>query len=415
MTIGRIPFAGLSRDHTLRIAEEFFAAVRDHAQFGVCLTDHEGRFFYANRRYLDLYGYQEEELLGQPFTIVLPEDARAAAQALHQEFLAGRCEELPAVWTVQRKDGTQFRLSVTAGRGVGADGTPFKITMVIDVTEMDRAQQEAWSLVGELEQVSLDVARKNDRLLVLNTELRRQKQAVDEANATKARFIATINHELRTPLNAIMGFADVIREQALGPVGNPAYVDYARHILNSGAHLMDMIDNVLDLSRLESGHWSLHCVTTDVGPLLDQACTMLHQRAEAKGIVLHQDVPAPLPQIVADQRVLLQCLLNLLSNALKFTPAQGTVTLRAWAETKAGSLFLQVEDSGPGIPPEILPRLGRPFERGLADARGEPGTGLGLALTRSFAEMHGGRLDLTSTVGVGTTATLALPLGPRPA
>jgi signal transduction histidine kinase len=242
----------------------------------------------------------------------------------------------------------------------------------------------------------------------LETYLRRAKDEAEMASRSKTEFLANMSHELRTPLNAVIGFADILIGQIFGPLGDSRYRDYARDIRDSGQHLLTLINDVLDVSKVEFGKVELLEETVDVMGVVESCIRLMRERAETAGIRLQQELPRNLPQIQADSRRLKQILLNLLSNAVKFTPPGGRVTLRA--NDGADGLRLVVEDSGIGIAAADLEKALRPF--GQIDsrlARKYQGTGLGLPLARSMTELHGGKLVLESTPGHGTTATVWLP------
>jgi signal transduction histidine kinase len=243
---------------------------------------------------------------------------------------------------------------------------------------------------------------------LVETQLRRAKDEAEMASRSKTEFLANMSHELRTPLNAVIGFSDILIGQIFGPLGDSRYRDYARDIRDSGQHLLNLINDVLDVSKVEFGKVELLEETVDVMAIIEACIRLMRERADTAGIRLVQELPRALPQIQADSRRLKQILLNLLSNAVKFTPPGGRVTIRA--RDGADGLRLVVEDSGIGIAPADLEKALRPF--GQIDsrlARKYQGTGLGLPLARSMTELHGGELILESAPGRGTTATVWLP------
>ena len=226
-------------------------------------------------------------------------------------------------------------------------------------------------------------------------------------SAGKTRFLATMSHELRTPLNAVLGFADIMRQKLFGPLPD-RYADYADSIHEAGSHLLDMINDVLDLSKIEAERYTLALETFDARDAVSAAVTLMRVQADDKGVALAAALPAEPVMVLADRRALKQIALNLLSNALKFTAPGGAVT--ATLDAIGPYLELAVADTGVGIAPEDLARLGRPFEQaGGADQRAQ-GTGLGLSLVRSLTELHGGRMSLDSVLGEGTAALVRLPV-----
>ncbi len=238
-------------------------------------------------------------------------------------------------------------------------------------------------------------------------EARDKAARADQANQAKSAFVAMISHELRTPLSAIIGFAELIEQQSVGPIGNNKYRDYATDIRQSGQHLLGIINDILDLSKVESGKENLREENFAAEDLFDGVRIMIEGRAKDAGVTLVFDYPRDLPAIRADQRRLTQILVNLLSNAVKFTPEGGQVTLRSWATEGSGFVF-QAIDTGVGIAREDIPLALSVFGQ-VDNQTGDQGTGLGLPLAKALAELHGGTLDLQSEINEGTTVTLRLP------
>ncbi|MBI1208633.1 MAG: PAS domain S-box protein [Azospirillum sp.] len=243
--------------------------------------------------------------------------------------------------------------------------------------------------------------RIEERLLV------QAKIAAEEANQSKSRFLANVSHELRTPLNAIIGFSEIMASELMGPLGNSRYVDYAGGIWSSGCHLLELINDVLDLARIEAGRYDLIEEAIEIDQAFGEVTQITRSLAESKDVHLEAQAAGPL-RLRADRRALRQMLVNLVSNGIKFTPTRGTVTLRA-ALARDG-LHLDVVDTGIGIPPERIGELGRPFVQiDPGYDRRHDGTGIGLYLTRSLIELHQGRLDIASKPGQGTTVSLIFP------
>ncbi|MEL3890586.1 EAL domain-containing protein [Ferrovibrio sp. MS7] len=248
------------------------------------------------------------------------------------------------------------------------------------------------------------------------TEQYRQQRRIEaalrraeEASRAKSQFLANMSHELRTPLNAIIGFSEIIRDQMFGSVGIPRYVDYARDINASGSHLLAVIGDILDMSRIEAGYYALDEKSVDLGAVIGSALTMVRPQAERAGAMLRNLCPEALPKLRADERVLKQVLINLLGNAVKFTPSGGTIDV-IYRLDHDGGLVLGVVDTGIGIPPDRLEHIFEPFQLAKAEvARQHGGTGLGLSISKRLMELHGGTLILSSTVGVGTEARLNFP------
>jgi len=260
---------------------------------------------------------------------------------------------------------------------------------------------EVVALYGMLQDITRD--KRNQAAL---------QHALEEneaANRAKSRFLATMSHELRTPLNAIIGFSEMMSAELLGPLGNKRYVDYAGSINESGRYLLDLINDILDMSKIEAGKYELVHEPVNVAKAIRLACHMIENSIRDKGLHLSFKNPNETAVIEADRRAFMQIMLNLLSNAVKFTDAGGSITIDI---TDAGEnrIIIDVSDTGIGIPAEKLHRIGQPFEQvSSAMARGHNGTGLGLAITKKLVEMHDGELKIASVFGQGTTISVILP------
>jgi two-component system cell cycle sensor histidine kinase PleC len=239
-------------------------------------------------------------------------------------------------------------------------------------------------------------------------DLQEAKEAAENAYASKTRFLANMSHELRTPLNAIIGFSEMMQRQLLGPVGNPRYLDYTNSIRQSGQHLLELINDILDMSKIEAGKYELYVEEMNIGKIIRLGIHMVEGRAEESQVrLIADDIPDDI-QITADRRAIMQILLNLMSNAVKFTRAGGTVEIRCNREL--GGVAISVSDTGIGIPKEKIGIITMPFEQVSSEfTRNHEGSGLGLAITKELIELHGGTLDINSEVGVGTVVTVYLP------
>jgi signal transduction histidine kinase len=239
--------------------------------------------------------------------------------------------------------------------------------------------------------------------------LRQAKAAAEEANEAKSRFLAHMSHEFRTPLNAIMGFSEIIRNKVLGDGVSSAYTTYADHIHRSGEHLLNIVNDILDMAKIESGVQPLHQDTVDLRAVVSAAASFVQGLATQRGLQISVDTPSHLPSVSGDERFIRQVLINLLSNAIKFSPPEGEILV--WTAYRAGHwLDISVKDSGPGIEPTLLRRLGEPFLQGNpAVSHLGKGTGLGLSICKRYMDLLGGELKIESIVGIGTTATIRFP------
>ncbi|HVV26684.1 MAG TPA: PAS domain-containing sensor histidine kinase [Rhizomicrobium sp.] len=370
--------------------EASYRAFFDHAVDGIFRTTSDGHYLAVNQALADIYGYATPEALIAGLTDI-------GAQ-LYVE--PGRREEFRA--QMQSNDVvTNFVSEIYHRSGKR-----------IWISENARAVRD-WS--GSLlcyEGTVKDVTEKFEQERALRAALRQ----AEIANKMKAAFLAAMSHELKTPLNAVLGFSEIIRDQVLGPVGNPAYREYADDIHNSGARLLSIINDVLDVSRLEGGLLTIDARPENFMDLAERAMGLARGLTHDKRRI-EVEAPADMPSLRVDPRRLSQALGNLLANALKFTPADGRVRLLARL-AQDGSAQLVVEDTGIGMAEETIAAALEPFRQidGTLARRFE-GTGLGLSIAKALTELHGGTLAIRSAVDEGTTVTLSLPptcVGTRP-
>ncbi len=264
---------------------------------------------------------------------------------------------------------------------------------------------ERRSLDGGIVGILSDVTEVKEREQVLSDS----KNEAVLASRAKSEFLANMSHELRTPLNAIIGFSEILNSELFGPVGSPQYKEYAADINNCGSHLLGIINDILDVSKIEAGRFPLDETKVDLVEAVEGCFRIVGGRIEALGLCLENGLRGNLPRLVADDRVLRQTLINLLSNAIKFTPAGGHVRVQAGLTDELG-LFISVSDTGVGIPKADLPKVTEAFYQvdGSTQRKFE-GTGLGLHLSAMFMELHGGKLEIDSELGIGTTVTLLFP------
>lgn len=326
------------------------------------------------------------------------------------------------VWLVADRTWTiSVRSADSAG---GAAGSPtvwvigfagFALTALLSLylatlTNRNRAIERAVAArTAELSTANRSLYEEIGRRRRIEGELRNAKDQAEVANHAKSAFLAMISHELRTPLNAILGFSEVMSEEIYGPVGNDRYRTYLRDISQSGQHLLGLINNILDLSKVEANEFSLSEEWLDLADLVDETVRLIERKADESKIAIKTDLPRELPALWADGRAVRQILINLLSNAVKFTPAGGRVTVAGKCD-ESSRIVLSISDTGIGIPQEHQKRIFQPFTQvDTSLARKFDGTGLGLPLTRSLAELHRARLTLRSIPDSGTTVTIYFP------
>jgi PAS domain S-box-containing protein len=309
---------------------------------------------------------------------VHPDDRALVAEHMRRR-IAGEETVSHYEFRLQRPDGSTIWVDTRAAL-VNWDGQPASLSWMSDISE-----------------------RK-----AMELELVESKDAAEFANRTKTEFLANMSHELRTPLNAIIGFAEVIKDEMFGPVGLPRYAEYARDIHTSGRHLLELINDILDLSKIESGKLELREEQIAPGAVIEDSLTLVRGRAQESAVSLVTEIEPGLPLLTCDGRAFKQVLLNFLSNAVKFTPAGGTVTIGV--HRASGGLALWVRDTGIGMTASDIQTAFSAF--GQIDskiARQHKGTGLGLPISKSLIELHGGTLIVDSAPDEGTTMTATFP------
>ena len=316
----------------------------------------------------------------------------------------------------------------TIPAAVYAGLTPVMIAIIIFMAPWDGFQNLSLSIMAggaqlyfvilarRLYSTSLDTLSLSMEKEALIAELEQSKSNSDEArrraeeaNLAKSRFLATMSHELRTPLNAILGFSEVLKGELFGAHNVPAYKEYSADIHSSGQHLLMLINEILDLSRVEAGRYDLREESVSLPHVVEDCRHLLSLRAKNRDISVIDVIEPELPRIWADERAIRQITLNLLTNAIKFTPQGGAITLKVgW--TASGGQYLSIRDTGPGIPSDEISTIMSSFGRGtLAQKNAEEGTGLGLPIVKGLVELHGGTFTLKSEVRVGTEVVVVLP------
>jgi two-component system cell cycle sensor histidine kinase PleC len=305
---------------------------------------------------------------------------------------------------VELNDGRWLQISERRTAEGGMVVTAIDISAIKQQEAVRRKNEEA--LQGAVH----DLQSSQEQLAELARKYEAEKIRAEGANKAKSEFLANMSHELRTPLNAINGFSEIMVNQLFGPLGDKRYVEYAQDILNSGQHLLALINDILDMAKIEAGKLNIKFEPMRLDEVIEDAVRLMRNRAETSGLELSVELPN-LPEIEADYRAVKQVLLNLLSNAVKFTPRGGKVTVRAALEMGAGGerVRVAVSDTGIGISEQDLDRLAKPFEQIESQlSKTQQGSGLGLALTKSLVEMHQGELAMESEPGKGTTVSFTL-------
>ena len=285
------------------------------------------------------------------------------------------------------------------------------VSVGTDITALKRHEEKL--LDSEKRQFATisDLRASRQRLAELAEKYAAEKTRAEEANQAKSKFLANMSHELRTPLNAIIGFSEIMESGMFGPLGADKYREYCSDIRSSGEYLLDVINDILDMAKIEAGRIRLDFEDLDLDTLLAEAMRVVSTRAEDKRLELVAKI-SPELGLRADRRALKQIVLNLLSNAVKFTPSGGRVTVRGRAADDC--IVLAIADTGIGIAKEALARLGRPFEQVESQlTKTHHGSGLGLAIAKSLVELHGGRMRIRSTLGKGTLVVVRMPMHPQ--
>jgi two-component system, cell cycle sensor histidine kinase PleC len=319
----------------------------------------------------------------------------------------------------QPQGARTFEAQLTDGRWMHISERRTKdggyVSVGTDITKIKQHEQKLIegekrriATINDLRHSQQALERQTDELADLAEKYAEEKTRAEEANQAKSKFLANMSHELRTPLNAIIGFSEIMESAMFGPLGAEKYTEYSRDIRESGQYLLDVINDILDMSKIEAGSMHFTPETVELDHILADSLRVVGGRASEKRLTLHSDI-APGIKLTADRRALKQIALNLLSNAVKFTPDAGAVTVRGRA--RGGMVTIAIEDDGIGIPKDALHKLGRPFEQVESQlTKRHQGSGLGLAIAKSLVEMHGGAMRIRSALGSGTMVVVRLPL-----
>ncbi len=368
----------LTQGVTLRRKDALMRRIVDNTFDGIVTLDDSLEIRGVNPSAEKIFGYDANEVMGRPWSTLVeivggtgeePRPAAACRPALGTQEALGR-----------RKSGEPLDLEIAVSRLEDED-KPLFIVLVRDITERKRYIK---ALVAAKEQA-------------------------EQASRSKSEFLAAMSHELRTPLNAIIGFSEVMTRGMFGPLGSPKYLEYASDIHNSGVHLQDVIMDILNMAKIESGKFELEESEFDVGAAVQASLRMVRERAKTESVEIVSRISASVPVLNGDERLFRQILLNLLSNSVKFTPEGGKVTVSAWIDDER-CLCVGVADTGIGMGEDEIATAFEPFAQlDSSLARKFEGTGLGLPLVKHFIEMHGGAVFVDSTPGVGTNIWVRFP------
>ncbi|MDA0652343.1 MAG: PAS domain-containing sensor histidine kinase [Proteobacteria bacterium] len=350
-----------------------------HTSDAVIAYDVDGNLLYANRPCISLCGFKTFDELKESATLPLFEMTP---------------ETPPVALPDGLSHGSFSKEVVLIGNGDN------RTTVLLSAARLPVSAQFPTRFYASITDIS--VLRSAQEMLEA------QNMELSTANRAKSEFLANMSHELRTPLNAIIGFSEIMKKQAFGPLGSPHYLEYMEDIHNSGNHLVDIINDILDLSKIEAGCMELHETKLPVRTMINSCLRIMHERAASAEVKLVVRVPDDLPDLHADERLVKQMLINLLSNGVKFTPAGGTITVGA--QYKSGAVLIGVADTGIGMSREDALLALEPFRQvDGSHTRQQEGTGLGLPLVKSYIELHGGGFRLDSGPGKGTLVTLTFP------
>ena len=368
------------------------------------LWDADNRLVICNSKYQQLHELPDEAIVeGTPYAAVMKHASLPIVTT--QIPTDGRPEEGARSYEAQLADGRWLQINERRTKDGGF------VSVGTDITALKRHEERLMeserrmrATVADLRQSRQKLESQARQLVELAEKYAEEKTRAEEANRAKSEFLANISHELRTPLNAIIGFSEIMQQGMFGSLGSEKYVEYCSDIHHSGNYLLGVINDILDMSRIEAGQLDLSVEAVDVEEVVGEATRIMGASASEKGILVAAGI-TPNLKLNVDRRAMKQILLNLLSNAVKFTPPGGRVTVRARAEH--GGIVLAVEDTGIGIPKKEISRLGQPFVQVENQfTKSHKGSGLGLAIARSLIHLHGGRMEIQSEVGVGTVVTV---------
>ncbi len=411
---GRLHLIGIAMDVTEqhRLAQRYAEADQRLADAIECTSEAFVLWDKADRLVMCNTHFQQAYKL--PDDVLVPGVERGAVQAaaarpiIERRIADADSANHSKTTEVQLADGRWLQINERRTRdgglvSVGTDITALKRHQV----RLRESERRLMATIGDLSASRQTLERQKAELSIANANYQAEKERAEAANKAKSEFLANMSHELRTPLNAILGFSEILQNQMFGPLGSEKYHEYSRDIHDSGKHLLNVISDILDMSKIEAGHMRITTEVIDLAPLIDETLRLTSIPAEQKNIHVEAAIDNGLT-LVADRRAMKQVLLNLMSNAVKFTNDGGSIRLRA--RKVAGAVTLTIADTGIGIPRAALRKIGQPFEQVQSQyAKSKGGSGLGLAISRSLTHLHGGRMKIVSTENVGTIITVRIP------
>ena len=376
------------------------------------LWDAQNRMVLCNSNFQELHNLPDESIAaGTSYEAVV---AAGRKPVVRSKVTSEGKSPGARTFEAQLDDGRWLHISErrTKDGGYVSVGTDITALKTHEVKLMD-SEKRLMATVADLRHSQQTLERQADELADLAEKYAEEKNRAEEANQAKSKFLANMSHELRTPLNAIIGFSEIMESGMFGPLGTERYREYCCDIHQSGQYLLDVINDILDMSKIEAGRIRLDPEQVELEPFLNDAMRVVSGRAEDKRLTLTARIGQGV-RLIADNRLLKQVVLNLLSNAVKFTPEGGRITIRGRAV--GDWVSIAIADTGIGIPKEAIARLGRPFEQVESQlTKSHQGSGLGLAIARSLIKLHGGSMRIRSTLGKGTMVLLRLPIVGRAA
>jgi two-component system, cell cycle sensor histidine kinase PleC len=364
------------------------------------LWDKNDRLVMCNAHYQQAYGLPDHVLVpGAERITVLNAASRPVIERRLADPDPGHFQSQTT--EVQLADGRWLQINERRTHDGGLVSVGTDITLMKRHQERLReSERRLMATIGDLSASRVKLERQKSELSIANANYQAEKERAEAANRAKSEFLANMSHELRTPLNAILGFSEILQNQMFGPLGSEKYYEYSCDIHDSGKHLLNVISDILDMSKIEAGHLKLESEPTDLSVLIEESLRFVSVAAEQKNIRVEQKIMGDL-ELMADRRAMKQVLLNLLSNAVKFTNPDGKIIVRA--KRLSDCICLTIADTGIGIPTTAMQKIGQPFEQVQSQyAKSQGGSGLGLAISRSLTQLHGGEMKIHSREGQGT-------------